>query len=299
MQRDQSRRWWLTGRRAIVQRFVGRRLQAENQRQHIRPGKGSATAPQRRLPGHPGLLHPGTGAIPQHSPSATADTSSCSARISLASRVRYWQRRSSCCSTVAMRRERLCRQLITDGSALACGRHRMRLKGRIRAQVAHVQQRLNPFKESSSAFCKKGGWHQAPLQVPALSPASFVPPSLCSQNLGDGCLEAAHMWPRGVSTVGGGGWSQASQLEKGSPAAGHHARALQEPTGATENTDPATHLPCDPGTQAPVGDRMTGHLPHPSVRRVKYSAQSLPRAKPGSMCGHQGTADHQWTQWGL
>ena len=57
---------------------------------------------------------------PARSPSAVADTSSCSARISLASRVRYWQRRSSCCSTVAMRRERVCRQLITDGSAWAC-----------------------------------------------------------------------------------------------------------------------------------------------------------------------------------
>lgn len=57
---------------------------------------------------------------PARSPSAAADASSCSARISLASRVRYWQRRSSCCSTVAMRRERVCRQPITDGSAWAC-----------------------------------------------------------------------------------------------------------------------------------------------------------------------------------
>jgi hypothetical protein len=55
-----------------------------------------------------------------HLPSAIADTSSWSARISLASRVRYWQRRSSCCRTVAIRRDKLCRQFITDGSALAC-----------------------------------------------------------------------------------------------------------------------------------------------------------------------------------
>lgn len=63
-----------------------------------------------------------------HLPSAIADTSSWSARISLASRVRYWQRRSSCCRTVAMRRDKLCRQFITDGSALACVREAKRSK---------------------------------------------------------------------------------------------------------------------------------------------------------------------------
>lgn len=47
-------------------------------------------------------------------------TSSCTASISLASLVRYWQRRSSCCRAMAMRRDRLCMQLMTDGSALAC-----------------------------------------------------------------------------------------------------------------------------------------------------------------------------------
>lgn len=100
---------------------------------------------------------------PPHSPSATADTSSCSARISFASRVRYWQRRSSCCSTVAMRRERVCRQLITDGSALACGRGRTQLRHSTRARVAHTQQTLRPEKNSPHSF------PQAPLQVPLLS----------------------------------------------------------------------------------------------------------------------------------
>lgn len=80
-----------------------------------KPGPGSLP---RKVPAVPC----GVGDTLPHSPSATADTSSCSARISLASLVRYWQRRSSCCSTVAMRRERVCRQFITDGSALACGR---------------------------------------------------------------------------------------------------------------------------------------------------------------------------------
>lgn len=59
----------------------------------------------------------------KHSLSDMADTSSWMARMSLASRVRYWQRRSSCCRTMAILRDRLCRQLITDGSALACREH--------------------------------------------------------------------------------------------------------------------------------------------------------------------------------
>lgn len=46
--------------------------------------------------------------------------SSWTASMSLASRVRYWQRRSSCCRAMAMRRDRLCMQLMTDGSAFAC-----------------------------------------------------------------------------------------------------------------------------------------------------------------------------------
>lgn len=45
--------------------------------------------------------------------------SSWTASISLASRVRYWHRRSSCCRAIAMRRDRLCMQLMTEGSALA------------------------------------------------------------------------------------------------------------------------------------------------------------------------------------
>lgn len=45
--------------------------------------------------------------------------SSWTASISLASLVRYWQRRSSCCRAIAMRRDKLCMQLMTDGSALA------------------------------------------------------------------------------------------------------------------------------------------------------------------------------------
>lgn len=54
-----------------------------------------------------------------HSLSVIVVTSSCTASMSFASRVRYWQRRSSCCKAMAMRRDRLCMQLITDGSALA------------------------------------------------------------------------------------------------------------------------------------------------------------------------------------
>lgn len=50
--------------------------------------------------------------------------SSWMASISLASLVRYWQRRSSCCSAIARRRDRLCMQLMTDGSAFACPDHR-------------------------------------------------------------------------------------------------------------------------------------------------------------------------------
>uniref|UniRef100_A0A8C5EGH9 Uncharacterized protein n=1 Tax=Gouania willdenowi TaxID=441366 RepID=A0A8C5EGH9_GOUWI len=46
--------------------------------------------------------------------------SSWTASISLASLVKYWQRRSSCCRAMAMRRDRLCMQLMTDGSAFAC-----------------------------------------------------------------------------------------------------------------------------------------------------------------------------------
>lgn len=47
-------------------------------------------------------------------------SSSCTASMSLASLVRYWHRRSSCCRAMAMRLDRLCMQLITEGSALAC-----------------------------------------------------------------------------------------------------------------------------------------------------------------------------------
>lgn len=60
----------------------------------------------------------------QNSLSDMADTSSWMAKISLASLVRYWQRRSSCCRTMAIRRERLCKQFITDGSALAYMQYR-------------------------------------------------------------------------------------------------------------------------------------------------------------------------------
>ena len=52
--------------------------------------------------------------------SVTLGISSCTASISLASRVRYWQRRSSCCRAMAMRRDSLCMELMTEGSALAC-----------------------------------------------------------------------------------------------------------------------------------------------------------------------------------
>lgn len=134
----------------------GGRFELRTQSHTSVQGSGSIPVPEGSLPGHPGHAQPGvnitepfgtmckTGLrslpqkaacstvvsvwerLPPHSLSAMADTSSCSARISLASRVRYWQRCSSCCSAVAMRRERLCRQFITDGSALACSREATR-----------------------------------------------------------------------------------------------------------------------------------------------------------------------------
>lgn len=132
------------------------------------------------------------------SPSATADTSSCSARISLASLVRYWQRRSSCCSTVAMRRERVCRQFITDGSALACGRGHVGLRRHPgTADPGHEEPSL-PFPHS-------------PLQVPPWSPAlcPLQGPStqtqVCSASqLGNGCLQGNQRWFCGAPQLVGG-----------------------------------------------------------------------------------------------
>lgn len=52
--------------------------------------------------------------------SVTVVISSWTASISLASLVRYWHRSSSCWRAMAIRRDRLCMQLMTERSALAC-----------------------------------------------------------------------------------------------------------------------------------------------------------------------------------
>lgn len=66
--------------------------------------------------------------------------SSWTASMSLASRVRYWQRRSSCCRAMAMRRDRLCMQLMTDGSAFAC---RPEMKSSCFLKVIIMQRKKN------------------------------------------------------------------------------------------------------------------------------------------------------------
>lgn len=122
-----------------------------------KPGPGSLP---RKVP----AMLCGVGDTLPHSPSATADTSSCSARISLASLVRYWQRRSSCCSTVAMRRERVCRQFITDGSALACGR------GTWDSNAARVLRQHTGTADARHGGTLSAPFPHSPLQVPPLSP---------------------------------------------------------------------------------------------------------------------------------
>lgn len=99
-----------------------RKAQAKLPPSGSRRGQGTPPPPPPRpRAGSPCLaLLPSLPGQAWRSPSAMADTSSWMAKISLASRVRYWQRRSSCWRTMAMRRDRLCRQLITEGSAVAC-----------------------------------------------------------------------------------------------------------------------------------------------------------------------------------
>lgn len=148
---------------------------------------------------------------PPPSPSAMADTSSCSARISLASRVRYWQRRSSCCSTVAMRRERLCRQFITDGSALACRREATANPIIAHALGEDIQQHSEPLS----------GCHHCP--------QSRVPSRACPSNVGmdrppgrntDGSM--------GVPGGEGGGTQAFLTSRERCPCSGPQARAMQE-----------------------------------------------------------------------